>query len=1006
MIYFIFIFVAAFLSLVRELDLGWVLEWLVNCDPLYYHCAIIFIIVWRVGMWFESSYYELKRLVVKIRSWIDQDDQETPQGGSSPNSGVKSQKGSSSRGYHTSSRSTTKVITASNKAPHLKQRGVTTGKLFAHFGRLPKAIAGNFNAMLGVKARPLMAKVIRSMALVSRVSFTNSKFAAVVLISNRLAYLRRTMGLKGLTLYLKAAWTLFQQSLGGHILTDTATISKIRISRTNRGLPRLIPRQLRYGVRRGHAGIMRFVASILNLYREIEFPGVPKMNTIVDKCSGKLETVPSLVQLMSSFIPLFTKDRSALDYMEGGFPLFLIWKAAPGMIKDVAFGASNYSTHPHNVLKSLLALFNNPKLWDSFIDIAVIINHKVILQLVDLATKLGILQRNPAYKGALGKLHAKEEPAGKVRIFAMADCWTQWVLFPLHKFILSCLRYIPQDGTFDQTAPLERLLEKKPKELFSLDLTAATDRLPLSIQISLVTLLIGEGFAKAWANLLVGRTYGFFQLGYSKWHGSYRYGTGQPMGAYSSWAMLALTHHFIVQASAWRAGVVPVGTWFADYAVLGDDLVLANKAVADEYLEILRDLGMEVNLSKSLLSSDGTCLEFAKRTIFVYPDKSWIDISPVPIKEMAAAQGLLPALVQFGIKYQLTLPQLLASFGFGWRNLSWLSKPLGELPAQVRTIVLGIAIPKSAEELFGFFNLGARRLAKYTNDLVQIGIDFKHMAIATFAPKVAAKVAAAEAVLSSKDSLVMEMSKTWLERYLGLTNPLYRACQELGWSELHLSEEAQAFLASQSDDTITPDELADFLGSKAAAKAHLDAKAMTPQERQDYVTSQETEAATLVEALVEWYGALWAVLYGPAIDSYLEVVRDACFNIEAMGGKHRGSSMLVLTSFVNKENKESYGFFHRYFDFISTLEELAKASPAVLSFERPEGSEGIAQSLNAVTPIHLRYYRLWSGVIQGMVPLTGIGLNIRRPPAGLLPSETAKIWEMEHPSEQDDEDGY
>lgn len=31
--------------------------------------------------------------------------------------------------------------------------------------------------------------------------------------------------------------------------------------------------------------------------------------------------------------------------------------------------------------------------------------------------------------------------------------------------------------------------------------------------------------------------------------GSVRYSVGQPMGALSSWAMLALTHHFIVQWS-------------------------------------------------------------------------------------------------------------------------------------------------------------------------------------------------------------------------------------------------------------------------------------------------------------------------------------------------------------------------------------------------------------------------------------------------------------------------
>jgi len=34
----------------------------------------------------------------------------------------------------------------------------------------------------------------------------------------------------------------------------------------------------------------------------------------------------------------------------------------------------------------------------------------------------------------------------------------------------------------------------------------------------------------------------------------YRYSVGQPMGAYSSFPMLALTHHVIVQIAAGRAG--------------------------------------------------------------------------------------------------------------------------------------------------------------------------------------------------------------------------------------------------------------------------------------------------------------------------------------------------------------------------------------------------------------------------------------------------------------------
>jgi hypothetical protein len=54
----------------------------------------------------------------------------------------------------------------------------------------------------------------------------------------------------------------------------------------------------------------------------------------------------------------------------------------------------------------------------------------------------------------LSKLGFKEEAAGKMRVFAMVDTITQWVLGPLHDKIFHILSRIPQDGTFDQTKPL------------------------------------------------------------------------------------------------------------------------------------------------------------------------------------------------------------------------------------------------------------------------------------------------------------------------------------------------------------------------------------------------------------------------------------------------------------------------------------------------------------------------------------------------------------------------
>jgi len=61
----------------------------------------------------------------------------------------------------------------------------------------------------------------------------------------------------------------------------------------------------------------------------------------------------------------------------------------------------------------------------------------------------------------LGKLSQKLEAAGKIRVFAITDSVTQSLLRPLHDHLFGLLRKLPTDGTFDQTAPLNRLLTLK-----------------------------------------------------------------------------------------------------------------------------------------------------------------------------------------------------------------------------------------------------------------------------------------------------------------------------------------------------------------------------------------------------------------------------------------------------------------------------------------------------------------------------------------------------------------
>jgi len=66
--------------------------------------------------------------------------------------------------------------------------------------------------------------------------------------------------------------------------------------------------------------------------------------------------------------------------------------------------------------------------------------------------------------------------------------------------------------------------------------------------------------------------------------------------------MLAVTHHIVVQIAAIGCGY---GSMFVKYVVLGDDVVIFDKMVADRYLQIMQVLGVSINLLKSVQSEFG-----------------------------------------------------------------------------------------------------------------------------------------------------------------------------------------------------------------------------------------------------------------------------------------------------------------------------------------------------------------------------------------------------------------
>nr|QXN75378.1 MAG: RNA-dependent RNA polymerase [Grapevine-associated mitovirus 3] len=212
-----------------------------------------------------------------------------------------------------------------------------------------------------------------------------------------------------------------------------------------------------------------------------------------------------------------------------------------------------------------------------------------------------------------GKLAVVYDQAGKARVVAMTNYWIQCLFRPIHDSLFEFLRSISYvDGTFNQEGCVRDFMDTvDPNQtIYSFDLSAATDRLPIDIQVQILSIIFDNDYlAQRWADIIKKIDWYFKGT-------NYKYSVGQPMGAYSSWAMLATTHHVIMRVASINCGL----EGFSDYLILGDDVIIANDSVAKEYMRIMSLLGLEINLQKSMIGVN-SC-EFAKKWMIGQRDLS------------------------------------------------------------------------------------------------------------------------------------------------------------------------------------------------------------------------------------------------------------------------------------------------------------------------------------------------------------------------------------------------
>lgn len=375
---------------------------------------------------------------------------------------------------------------------------------------------------------------------------------------------------------------------------------KYWIALDKQGFPKCVKSLKKYT--RSNNGIQA-VNSLLAYYRQIVLPALPDFGPITEE--GTAVSNVLLDELMSNVPDDWKFNPESLD--------------APKIIFRSRRGPNGHATF--TCAEDLQALQDDPELYQALETYLLASNGDDILDIME-SLEEDLVQASD--KKVHSRLAVKREGGGKSRIFAIADYWTQVALKPLHDKVFKILRDLPYDCTFNQNLgiPIIKSWTKFDDDIYCFDLRSATSRWPLSFQTHLLNFLtLSPTFAEAWGALMAHRSFHYRGR-------TYRWQVGQPLGALSSWGMFALSHHLVV-LTAYQRAVLIDPTVKLTYYMLGDDIAIKGKLLAEAYKEIVQDLGVTIQEDKTIT---GEAAEFCKRHFI---DGS--EVSPVPVKLIASA---------------------------------------------------------------------------------------------------------------------------------------------------------------------------------------------------------------------------------------------------------------------------------------------------------------------------------------------------------------------------------
>jgi hypothetical protein len=319
-------------------------------------------------------------------------------------------------------------------------------------------------------------------------------------LRDRILKLYQVNGKTFTCLYLKETVRLISKSRSGE---TTSSSQEPRVA-CRRGLPLIIPGCLRLLIEDNDTRITRLTLTILSSYRSMIIPGQLKLETITSPFSGNHKTLPETASVTGILKEIFVEPFLAKGETKR---LNLLFKGT-NLISPSSRLLNLSSSGPNSKIQlfgyplDALAFKENPAMLESFRIVSKYLGkdiYRTLVEEIKVVTETPLMLPSEYLRDAplsLGRLAFKTEAAGKIRVFAIVDAWTQSLLFPLHDFLFKILKRIPQDGTFNQHAPMERLISLNLPFLGSYDLSAATDRLPIDLQAQVLEIFFNTEFSE------------------------------------------------------------------------------------------------------------------------------------------------------------------------------------------------------------------------------------------------------------------------------------------------------------------------------------------------------------------------------------------------------------------------------------------------------------------------------------------------------------------------------